>query len=55
MSNLIEFLRMFLSYGLVLLVCAAIMAAAIFIGITVRKAKNNKESAADVNECETEN
>lgn len=55
MSNLIEFLRMFLSYGLVLLICVAIMGTAIFIGITVRKAKNSKENAENVNECEAKN
>lgn len=55
MDNLISFLRMFLSYGLVLLVCAAVVAAAIFIGITVRKAKNAKEAAQDAEQLETEN
>lgn len=55
MSNLAEFLRMFLSYGLVLIVCAAIMVAAIFIGIKLRKSKNSKEEAVNAIESETEN
>lgn len=40
MGNLVEFGRMFLSYGLLMLIIAAVGAAAAFIGITMAKKKN---------------
>lgn len=45
MANLIEFGRVFLSYGLLLLVFAAVAAVGIFIGITLAKRKNEKEGS----------
>lgn len=55
MNNLVEFLRMFLSYGLVLIVCVAVILVAVFIGIKLRKAKNIKEATQDAIESETKN
>ena len=43
MENLISFLRMFLSYALVVAISAAIIALAVFIGIKLRKSKDRKE------------
>ncbi|MBP5415096.1 MAG: hypothetical protein ILN61_07655 [Lachnospiraceae bacterium] len=43
MENLISFIRMFLSYALVVVIAAAIIALAVFIGIKLRKSKNQKE------------
>lgn len=54
MSNLSEFLRMFLSYGLCVLIAAVIIAVAIFIGITVRKNKNKKEALENAESGEAE-
>ncbi|MCR4788220.1 MAG: hypothetical protein K5888_06530 [Lachnospiraceae bacterium] len=42
-SNLINFIRMFLSYLLVVAVAAAVIAIAVYIGIRLRKSKNMKE------------
>ncbi|MCR4989880.1 MAG: hypothetical protein K6A38_03350 [Lachnospiraceae bacterium] len=55
MDNLISFLRMFLSYLLVVGVCALIIAAAIFIGIKLRKSKNLKDDALNAEGSEAEN
>ena len=49
-----EFLRMFLSYGLCVLIAAAIIAVAVFIGITVRKSKNKKEAMENAESGEAE-
>ena len=43
MSNLVEFGRMFLSYGVLLLIIVAVCAVACFIGITLAKKKNAKK------------
>lgn len=45
MANLVEFGRMFLSYGLLLLIIAAVGAVAVFIGITWAKKANAKNAA----------
>ncbi|MCM1191098.1 MAG: hypothetical protein NC123_03295 [Butyrivibrio sp.] len=50
MGKLIEFGRMFLSYGLLMLIIAAVCAVAIFIGITMAKKKNGKNEATAVSE-----
>lgn len=42
MNNLVEFGRMFLSYGVLLLIIVAVCAVACFIGITLAKKKNAK-------------
>ncbi len=42
-----EFLRMFLSYMLVLVIIAIVMAVAIFIGTSLKKA-NNKKVAKEI-------
>lgn len=44
MSNLFEFVRMFLSYGLVYIVFIACIICAMFIGFAIRKNKNKKEA-----------
>lgn len=46
MGKLIEFGRMFLSYGLLMLIIAVVAGVAIFIGITMAKKKNAKNEAA---------
>ena len=43
MNNLVEFGRMFLSYGVLLLIIVAVCAGACFIGITLAKKKNSKK------------
>lgn len=43
MVNLIEFGRMFLSYGVLLLIIVAVAVVAGFIGITLAKKKNKDE------------
>lgn len=50
MGKLIEFGRMFLSYGLLMLIIAAVAAVAVFIGITMAKKKNAKNEALAVSE-----
>ncbi len=45
MGNLIEFGRMFLSYGLLMLIIAVVAGVALFIGITMAKKKNAKNEA----------
>lgn len=50
MGKLIEFGRMFLSYGLLMLIIAAVGAVAIFIGITMAKKKIAKNEALAVSE-----
>lgn len=52
---MINFIRMFLSYGLVLVICTAIVVAAVLIGIKLRKIKNSKEIAENAESGETEN
>lgn len=52
MENLAEFLRMFLSYGIVLIICVSLMCVGAIIGIKMRQSKNNKEL---VNAESTEN
>lgn len=54
MGKLIEFGRMFLSYGLLMLIIAAVCAVAVFIGITMAKKKNAKNEALAVSEGERE-
>ncbi len=46
MGKLIEFGRMFLSYGLLMLIIVAVSGVAIFIGITMAKKKNAKNEAS---------
>ncbi len=41
-TNLVEFGRVFLSYGLLMLIIIAVGAAAITVGITLAKKKNGK-------------
>lgn len=48
MGKLIEFGRMFLSYGLLMLIIVAVAAVAMFIGITMAKKKNAKNAALAV-------
>lgn len=50
MGKLIEFGRMFLSYGLLMLIIVAVAAVAMFIGITMAKKKNAKNTALAVSE-----
>lgn len=50
MVNLVEFGRIFLSYGLLLLIIVAVCAVAVFIGITLAKKKNAKKEAVEKNE-----
>lgn len=50
MSNIVEFGRMFLSYGLLMLIIVGICAAAIAIGITMAKRKNAKNETASQGE-----
>lgn len=45
MGKLIEFGRMFLSYGLLMLIIVAVAGVAMFIGITMAKKKNEKNAA----------
>ena len=54
MGKLVEFGRMFLSYGLLMLIIAAVCAVAVFIGITMAKKKNAKNEALSVSEGERE-
>lgn len=54
MGKLVEFGRMFLSYGLLMLIIAAVCAVAVFIGITMAKKKNAKSATAAVSEEERE-
>ncbi len=44
MANLIEFLRMFLSYLLVFVIFGAVIVGSVFAGIGLRKRKNKKEA-----------
>ena len=55
MENLIAFLSSFVSYGLVFIICVAIIVVAVLIGIKARKAKNSKEINTDGINSETEN
>ncbi len=55
MSNLLSFLSYFQAYLVTVICCAAIMGVAIFIGIKLRKSKNNKELTIDAQGSETEN
>ena len=50
MGKLIEFGRMFLSYGLLMLIIVVVAAVAMFIGITMAKKKNAKNAALAVSE-----
>lgn len=50
MVNLVEFGRIFLSYGLLLLIIVAVCAVAVFIGVTLAKKKNAKKEAVEKNE-----
>ena len=43
MDKLVEFGRMFLSYGLLVVICAAVIAAAVTLGIFLAKRKNAKD------------
>lgn len=45
MSNLIEFGRVFLSYGLLMLIIVALIAVAVALGIFLAKRKNEKQAA----------
>ena len=45
MVNLVEFGRIFLSYGLLLLIIVAVCAVSVFIGITLAK-KTSEEGCA---------
>lgn len=44
MVNLIEFLRLFLSYLLVFAIFSVVIVIAVFAGISLRKKKNKKEA-----------
>lgn len=44
MSNLIEFGRGFLSYGLLFVIASALVVAAVLIGIRLRKNKDEKDA-----------
>lgn len=44
MFNLIEFGRMFLSYGLLFLIAAVLAVGAVFLGIRLRKNKDAKDA-----------
>ena len=52
MANLVEFGRMFLSYGVLMLIIVAVMALGIFVGIKIAKNKNSK--AAQENKTEAQ-
>lgn len=45
MDRLIEFGRMFLSYGVLFLIFVAVIAVGVFIGITLAKRKQKKNAA----------
>ena len=47
MNNLVEFGRMFLSYGVLILIIAAVGGAAITIGITMAKKEERKGGSRD--------
>lgn len=47
MGNLVEFGRVFLSYGLLMLIIAALGAIAIAIGISLAKKSNVKKAAEE--------
>ncbi len=49
MANLIAFFNAFLSYLLLFALCAAVVSAAVWIGITLRKRKD-AATAADAHE-----
>lgn len=53
MANLVEFGRMFLSYGLLMLIIVVICGVAIAIGITLAKRKNAKNEASQGETAET--
>lgn len=53
MSKLIEFGRMFLSYGVLLLLFVAVIALAVFIGTTLARRKKVR-TAAEVTETAKE-
>lgn len=55
MDNLIAFLSSFCSYGLVFIICVAIIVVAVLIGTNMAKAKNKKEIVTDGERSETEN
>lgn len=56
MSNLIEFGRGFLSYGLLFVIAAVLVVAAVLIGIRLRKNKDAKDAleAAAVADAQSE-
>ena len=45
MNNLIEFGRVFLSYGLLMLIIVALIAVAVALGIFLAKRRNEKKAA----------
>ncbi len=51
MGNLVEFGRMFLSYGMVMVVIVAVCAVATTIGIHLAKKKNAKKAAEAAEEA----
>lgn len=52
MSNLIAFLNSFLSYLLLFAICVIVVAAAVKIGITLRKNKDAKEALMNAQNTE---
>lgn len=52
MSNLIVFLNSFLSYLLLFAICVIVVAAAVKIGITLRKNKDAKEALMNAQNTE---
>lgn len=54
MANLILFLNSFLSYLLVVAVFVAVIAVAVFTGITLRKKKNAEDAALEEAEAMSE-
>lgn len=50
MSNFIEFMRMFLSYGVLFLIAVGIMIAGAVLGISMRKRKNAEAQSEQTNE-----
>lgn len=52
MANLTAFFNVFLSYLLLFAVCAAVVAAAVKIGISMRRKKDAKDAALETQTTE---
>lgn len=52
MENLIEFGRMFLSYGMLMAIIVAVAAVAVVIGITLSKKKSARQASEEAGKQE---